>query len=339
MTDSVPVVPTGPWLAVLGMHRSGTSAVTGALGALGFNLPALSDQLDPHESNPDHFESLSIMRVNDALLKIFGGGWDSPPELPAGFEERKEVREHDLAAIRALVRAFPSGGPGALKDPRNCLLLPYWRRILPGPLPVIFVWRSPLAVARSLQERNGFSLVHGIALWEHYNVSALAALEGFDCYVTSYESVLDDPRAILAELLVWLDDQPTFSGDHWDVDAAQSAITRVYRHHDEDAAGPLLDSQQALLGLLASLGGRHRSLGPGGLPAPSPWATDVLSTYRDVTARRAAERTIRAMRASASWRITRPLRSLSGLARRGPSRHDTEHRRSTMRYPRGPINQ
>ena len=85
MTDGMPKVPAGPWLAVLGMHRSGTSAVTGALGALGFNLPAPSDQLDPHESNPDHFESLSIMRVNDALLKVFGGGWDSPPELPPGF--------------------------------------------------------------------------------------------------------------------------------------------------------------------------------------------------------------------------------------------------------------
>ena len=202
---------------------------------------------------------------------------------------------------------------------------------------MIFVWRSPLAVARSLQERNGFSLVHGIALWEHYNVSALAALEGLDCYVTSYESVLDDPRAIIAELVVWLDDQPTFSGGHWDVEAAQSAITTGYRHHDEDATGPLLDSQQDLLGLLASLGGRHRSFSAGELPAPSPWATDVLSTYRDVTARRAAERTIRAMQASASWRITRPLRSLSGLARRGPRRHATKHGRFTMRYPRGPI--
>ena len=339
MTDSVPVVPTGPWLAVLGMHRSGTSAVTGALGALGFNLPAQSDQLDPHESNPAHFESLSILRVNDALLKVFGGRWDSPPELPPGFEEREEVLEHDPAAIRALVRAFPSEGPRALKDPRNCLLLPYWRRILPGPLPVIFVWRSPLAVARSLQERNGFSLVHGIALWEHYNVSALAALEGHDCYITNYESLLDDPRPIPAELLVWLDDQPTFSGGHWDVEAAQSAITTGYRHHDEDAAGPLLDSQQDLLGILASLGGRHRSLSTGELPTPSPWAVDVLSTYREVTGRRAAERTIRAMQASASWRITKPFRSLSGLARRGPSRHAAKHGRSTMRYPRGQIDQ
>ena len=168
-------------------------------------------------------------------------------------------------------------------------------------------------------------------------MAALAALEGFDCYVTSYESVLDEPRTIIAELLVWLDDQPTFSEGHWDAEAAQSAITRVYRHHNEDATGPLLDSQQALLGLLASLGGRHRSLSPGELPAPSPWATDVLSTYRDVTARRAAERTIRAIRASASWRITRPLRSLSGLAHRGPSRHATDHRRSPIRYRRGPI--
>ena len=37
-SDSLPL-PEGPWLTVLGMHRSGTSALTGALATLGFNPP------------------------------------------------------------------------------------------------------------------------------------------------------------------------------------------------------------------------------------------------------------------------------------------------------------
>ena len=39
-----PVMPAGPWLLVVGMHRSGTSALTGALGRLGMALPVKADR-------------------------------------------------------------------------------------------------------------------------------------------------------------------------------------------------------------------------------------------------------------------------------------------------------
>jgi hypothetical protein len=44
----------GPWLLVTGMHRSGTSAVAGVLGALGFQTPSADDRMDWPESNPEH---------------------------------------------------------------------------------------------------------------------------------------------------------------------------------------------------------------------------------------------------------------------------------------------
>jgi hypothetical protein len=52
-------VPVGPWIVVVGMHRSGTSVLTGVLGGLGLSLPAPDDQWDPLPSNPEHYESMS----------------------------------------------------------------------------------------------------------------------------------------------------------------------------------------------------------------------------------------------------------------------------------------
>src|ERR1700694_845249 len=116
-------MPAGPWVVVVGMHRSGTSAITGALGALGLNLVSPEDRMDRHESNPEHWESMSIHFHNEDLLGRLGGSWEAPPDLPLGWEERPEIR---LAPNPAplLAAAYPDIGPLVWKDPRVCLLLP-----------------------------------------------------------------------------------------------------------------------------------------------------------------------------------------------------------------------
>ena len=149
---------------------------------------ALSDELDPPREQSRPFRSIGPAGVNDALLKVFAGDWTALRKLPPGFEERDEVRGTTWPRSSS-GRAFPSGElPGPGKIP-GTVLLPYWRASLCPPTfvpPVNLVWRS-LPCSCAVITGNGAlpSLVHGIALWEHYNVAALAALEGFDCYVTS----------------------------------------------------------------------------------------------------------------------------------------------------------
>ena len=99
-----------------------------------------------------------------------------------------------------MAAAYPEPGPVVWKDPRACLLLPYWRSVLPGPLTAVLVWREPLAVARSLQTRDGIPLADGLALWEHYNRSAATGLQGVDTYVLDYASRGRRPGASLAPL-------------------------------------------------------------------------------------------------------------------------------------------
>ena len=54
------------------------------------------------------------------------------------------------------------------KDPRTLLVLEGWLEALPD-LRFVATFRHPLAVARSLQARDNFTLEKGLALWTHYN--------------------------------------------------------------------------------------------------------------------------------------------------------------------------
>ena len=171
-----------PWVLVMGMHRSGTSALTGALGATGLQLYRPDDRVEWAESNPEHWESLSLTLYDEDLLVRFDGSWDAPPTLPSGWERGSEVPAV-ADATRVIESAYPESGPSLWKDPRLCLLLPFWRNVLAPPLAAVFVWRSPIAVARSLLHRDQLPLPDGLALWERYNRAGLEALDGVETYV------------------------------------------------------------------------------------------------------------------------------------------------------------
>src|SRR5690242_20012263 len=85
---------------VLGMHRSGTSALTRMLNLLGCALP--DELLGANYSNPEgHWESQRAIAINDALLIALGRSWDDIRELPADWLRRPETE-----AARQQIRAF-----------------------------------------------------------------------------------------------------------------------------------------------------------------------------------------------------------------------------------------
>ncbi|MGH9029658.1 MAG: sulfotransferase family protein, partial [Acidimicrobiales bacterium] len=196
--------PPGPWLFMVGMHRSGTSALTGALGHLGLQLPDPQDLMTGMEDNPVHYESQALSEVDDSLLAALGGSWSAPPVLEAGWERSPAALSHLERARSAAWRAFPLNGPIAFKDPRLCLLLPFWRPQLQPRAQALLVWRSPLAVARSLRARQNFTISLGLALWEVYARGVLEGLEGLEVTVLPFERVLEDPSGVIGRTADWL---------------------------------------------------------------------------------------------------------------------------------------
>jgi hypothetical protein len=286
-TPAETTMPAGPWLLVVGMHRSGTSALTGALGQLGMAVPAAADRYEyygPAEGNPEHWESRAMGVRDDALLERLGGTWDGPPDPDCDMSSDRDLAFDELGdpAVPASV-AFPDAGPVAWKDPRSCLLLPYWLAHLPKPVAAVFIWRSPLSVARSLRARNGMNLADGVALWERYNRSGLAGLVGVDTFVIKYESIVEDPAGTLSAIATWLGDLPQFAAHapQWDVEGAAASISPpLHRQHASGYSELLLREQCQLQCHLEAQGGPHRPMTSAPPGAESPWTTALLRHRR-----------------------------------------------------------
>src|SRR5215471_2250594 len=90
-------------LVILGMHRSGTSALTGALAKSGAAPGA--HLMPPTNDNPEgYWECLPVVRLNDEILKRLGSRWDSVVALPgdwlaqAGVESLRQEAADIVAA-------------------------------------------------------------------------------------------------------------------------------------------------------------------------------------------------------------------------------------------------
>ncbi len=227
--------PSG-WVLVVGMHRSGTSAIAGALAALGLKLPWSGDLLTGREDNLVHNESTSLAVFNEALLQMLGGPWFDPPKLEPGWPDDPRLSGAATVAIDTAAKAFPTDGPVVWKDPRLCLVLPFWRPLIPRLKGAVFAWRSPLAVARSLQARDGIALERGLELWVRYNRDAIAGLTGLDILTVNYDTVTEDPDLFVHRAAAWLEtlDTKLIPDGGWRLDRARDSVTAAYRHHVVD---------------------------------------------------------------------------------------------------------
>ena len=228
-----------PWVLVVGMHRSGTSAMTGAMAAVGLVEPALDDLVFGLPDNPNHHESRSIMTTNDRMLRALGGSWSAPPPLGTDWEDCPDAaragRRCGGGGGLRLPRARSPGVEGPPGRPAPAVLASW----LPGPLPAVLVWRRPLAVARSLCRRDGLTLTHGLALWDWYNRAAMAALAGHDVLVVRYDELVEDPKDVVVEIAEWLDGLAISPpGGSWDVDAAAAVVSPDLDHEGAEGDVP-----------------------------------------------------------------------------------------------------
>src|SRR5262245_25499829 len=178
---------------VLGMHRSGTSAVARTINLLGVPLGESADLMPANEDNPHgYWESSALRLMNDELLEKLGGTWSAPPRLEPGWESSADLR---LLSIRARL-LFPSVYRTSVwiwKDPRNCLLFPFWVKTLRIRPVVVLVRRNPLEIWRSLARRDGLSKPTALALWERYMRHAIVHASGLPVFSLAYERLLQDP--------------------------------------------------------------------------------------------------------------------------------------------------
>lgn len=264
------------------MHRSGTSATTEVLSRLGLESPA-DDELVPATSANErgHFEAKTLVRLNDRLLTALGGTWSAPPPLPPGWADDASLAELRAEAAGSFAEVFPRR-PAAWKDPRNCIVLPFWRTVLGAGAAAVFVYRDPLEVAGSLRARNALPLTLGLALWERYVRAACAHLEGLPTYCTNFRHVLDDPDGWVGSVSAFLEGAGVALDRDRGRDAAAS-VDGTLQHHDAaeqsgtTAPSALGDSSRRILEALRTLDGPHDLWRAPALGDEPDWVADVLA--------------------------------------------------------------
>ena len=195
-------------LVVLGVYRSGTSALSRALNLCGAFLPerVIAARLG---INPKGFwETEAVNHLDARLLLHLGADWK---RVDFALPQDGPIVDEFLADSSGLLATEYGDAPFILiKDPRICVLAPLWHRTLQqnGYRPVYVVpVRNPLEVARSLEAQGDMPTADGLALWLAYmqRVEAFVDTVGADVVHVRYTELLDDWRRVMARIARRLD--------------------------------------------------------------------------------------------------------------------------------------
>ena len=194
-------------VAVVGMHRSGTSLTMQALVSLGLN--AGDNLLDANDYNRrGYWEAAEIVALHDRLLLALDRPWGSFQHLlplpddwleSAGAKQAEtEIREVMEARI-----ARAQGATLAIKDPRLSLFLPLWLRVAEScniHLQTVLCLRNPWDVAQSLVRRDKIPQRAGEALWLLYTTSVLAHARPETTLISYFQDWTTSPDLALSRL-------------------------------------------------------------------------------------------------------------------------------------------
>jgi glycosyltransferase involved in cell wall biosynthesis len=192
--------------------------------------------LKPQDDNPKGFwENQIIKELNDEILKRLGGSWHDPPNFPAAWESLSEFADIRRRARNLIQQDFLAINLWGWKDPRACLTLPFWQKLLP-PMRYVICLRNPVDVARSLEGRENLPLERSIKLWLTYVKSSLDHTAGQPRIIVFFEDAMAQPGPELERLRDFLGHPEKTNGSRT-LRAVEEFIDEELQHHRT----PLID--------------------------------------------------------------------------------------------------
>jgi hypothetical protein len=279
---------------VLGMHRSGTSALANVLALAGADLPREIMPADSHNAR-GYFEPWRIAVFNDRRLAAAGTAWDDPfAALATPPADEATWREEARSLFRA---QFGRRRRPLLKDPRVTVLWDLWRPVLEAEglaLRVLIPVRSPLAVAGSLAARDGFPLRKSVMVWCAYMLAAEAASRDLSRAFVDYDALLEDWRPGLAAAEAQLGEPlPALTAAaSRKIDAFLTAELR--RNTGAGDLSALGEAGERAAGVLAWLAASARGETPDRAPldAAAAWLAGEKALYGDLVSPVSADRAV-----------------------------------------------
>ncbi len=226
---------------VLGMHRSGTSMLTGLLYmAGGYTFGGFLYK--GKENSKGFFERFDVVNQNDAFLEDQEISWE---ENVLSFDWEKALRDKESGEI-----PFKGGNrffrftkdakniPWLQKDPRMCITLKTWIKIMDKEPAIVFTYRHPLEVAMSLEKRK-LQLRKGLKLWIAYNMRAIQNSRGLCIVKTSNTKLLANPNEELQRISAELTTKCNVVAPPHKIkqEEVEKFIDPTLQHHNADDKG------------------------------------------------------------------------------------------------------
>ena len=189
---------------VLGMHRSGTSMLTGLLYMAGGYT--FGGHLHQGKANvKGFFERFDVVGQNEKFFKSQGITWNKNV-LNFDWEKALGDKESGDIPFNGGNRFFrftrdEENVPWLQKDPRMCITLKAWLKLMDEEPAILFTYRHPLEVALSLNKAfRNVDVTRGLKLWIAYNTRAIQNSRGLCIVRTSNPAVIADPLAELQRI-------------------------------------------------------------------------------------------------------------------------------------------
>ncbi|HQQ62909.1 MAG TPA: sulfotransferase [Pseudomonadales bacterium] len=159
-------------LCVLGMHRSGTSCLTGSLQQGGLFLGKHHTWNDYNRKG--NRENQDVVNLHEGILKSNGLNWKEslrPASWKTLWQHPAPVwQPQHIARAHEILAEYADQPLWGFKDPRTLMVLQGWRKLVPE-MEFIGIYRHPMAVAQSLHSRRALpvSIEEGLQMWYNYN--------------------------------------------------------------------------------------------------------------------------------------------------------------------------
>lgn len=322
-------------ILVLGMHRSGSSALAHLLNVLGAKLP--EQVMGPGYGNPlGHWEPIRLMEINDEILTAIGRRWADPRPIPQTWFRSKEAYTFHERIAAEIAFGYGTASLLLIKEPRICRLAPLYFDVLDalGIKPrVILPIRHPGEVIRSIEERDKIDPRTIELLWLRSLLEAEEASRSCVRVWTSFERLLDNREQTAQQIadglgVIWPNNLAKMR------DQAKEVVRSRHRHHqitdgcpsapltsltssawqaaqyalngDEAAARPIFDEIRGAMidfdCLITPLQERNERL------LADSRTAGIEAELRSEAALIELRRQIDSIRASICWRVTSPIR-------------------------------
>jgi hypothetical protein len=194
-------------IVVLGMHRSGTSAITRGLMVLGVELGDHLMPPAPNDNDKGFFEDIDVNAINVELYRSLENhpNWHTLAPVPRSellHEKKTPLRLRAVELLRSRLETVDCFG---IKDPRICRMLPFWQSVfehLQLNVSYVIAVRNPISVARSLGRRNNFSPEKCHYLWLDHILPSVLLTQGAPRVLVDYDLLLADPKKQISKIAI-----------------------------------------------------------------------------------------------------------------------------------------